>query len=201
MLKIGITGNIGSGKTTVSQLFEILGTPVFYSDTEAKKVMVTDAQLISAIKEHFGEEAYFADGTLNRKLIAGVVFNNDAELQKLNALVHPAVFRTFDQWVLQHLNEPYVLKEAAVLFESGSYKDCDYTIIVTAPTDMRIARVMKRDSITEIEAQSREAKQMPQEQKQQLASYTITNDNTKLVIPQVLAIHKELIVKTAPTLL
>ncbi len=201
MLKIGITGNIGSGKTTVSQLFEILGIPVFYSDTEAKKVMVTDVQLISAIKGHFGEEAYFADGSLNRKLIAGVVFNNDAELQKLNSLVHPAVFRAFEQWVLQYPDAPYVLKEAAVLFESGSYKDCDYTIIVTAPTDMRIARVMKRDNITEIEAQSREVKQMPQEEKQQLASYTITNDNSLLVIPQVLTIHQELIAKTAPTIL
>lgn len=195
MLKIGITGNIGSGKTTVSLLFEILGIPVFYSDTEAKKVMVTDAKLISAIKEHFGEEAYFADGSLNRKLIAGVVFNNEAELKKLNALVHPAVFRAFDQWVLQYPNAPYVLKEAAVLFESGSYKDCDYTIIVTAPTQMRIARVMQRDNITEAEAQSREAKQMPQDQKQQLASYTITNDNTKLVIPQVLAIHHKFLAK------
>lgn len=201
MLKIGITGNIGSGKTTVSQLFEILGIPVFYSDTEAKKAMVTDVQLISAIKGHFGEEAYFADGSLNRKLIAGVVFNNDAELQKLNSLVHPAVFRAFDQWVLQYPDAPYVLKEAAVLFESGSYKDCDYTIIVTAPTDMRIDRVMKRDNITEIEAQSREVKQMPQEEKQQLASYTITNDNSLLVIPQVLTIHQELIAKTAPTIL
>ncbi len=201
MLKIGITGNIGSGKTTVSQLFEILGIPVFYSDTEAKKVMVTDVQLISAIKGHFGEEAYFADGSLNRKLIAGVVFNNDAELQKLNSLVHPAVFRAFDQWVLQYPDAPYVLKEAAVLFESGSYKDCDYTIIVTAPTDMRIDRVMKRDNITEIEAQSREVKQMPQEEKQQLASYTITNDNSLLVIPQVLTLHQELIAKTAPTIL
>ncbi len=192
MLKIGITGNIGSGKTTVSQLFEILGIPVFYSDTEAKKVMVTDTQLISAIKKNFGNDAYFTDGSLNRKLIASVVFNNEAELQKLNALVHPAVFRAFDQWILQYPDAPYVLKEAAVLFESGSYKDCDYTIVVTAPTDIRIARVIQRDGITEAEAQSREAKQMPQNQKQQLASYTIKNDNTQLVIPQALAIHREL---------
>lgn len=193
MLKIGITGNIGSGKTTVSRLFEILGIPVFYADAEAKKVMVTDAPLITSIKEHFGTDAYFADGTLNRKLIASVVFNNEAELQKLNALVHPAVFRAFDQWVLQYPNAPYVLKEAAVLFESGSYKDCDYTIMVTAPTDMRMLRVMKRDSITEAEAQSRETKQMPQDQKQKLASYIVKNDNTELVIPQTLAINHRLI--------
>jgi dephospho-CoA kinase len=201
MLKIGITGNIGSGKTTVSRLFELLGVPVFYSDTEAKKVMVTDAQLISAIKEHFGTDAYFSDGSLNRKLIAGVVFNNEAELQKLNSMVHPAVFRAFDQWVLQYPDAPYVLKEAAVLFESGSYKDCDYTIIVTAPTGVRIARVMQRDNITESEAQSREAKQMPQQQKQQLASYIINNDNTELVIPQALAIHENLIAQAVLTAL
>jgi len=199
MFKIGITGNIGSGKTTVSRFFKILGIPVFYSDTEAKKVMVTDAQLMSDIKEHFGADAYFADGSLNRKLIAGVVFNNEAELQKLNSLVHPAVFRAFDQWILQYPNAPYVLKEAAVLFESGSYKDCDYTIIVTAPNGMRIARVMQRDGITEAEAQSREAKQMPQEKKQEMASFTITNDNTKLVIPQALAIHQELMAHTGIT--
>lgn len=193
MLKIGITGNIGSGKTTVSRLFEILGIPVFYADAEAKKVMVSDAPLITSIKEHFGTDAYFSNGTLNRKLIAGVVFNNEAELQKLNALVHPAVFRAFDQWVLQYPNAPYVLKEAAILFESGSYKDCDYNIMVTAPTHMRMLRVMQRDGITEAEAQSREARQMPQDQKQKLASYLIKNDNTELVIPQTLAIHHRLI--------
>jgi dephospho-CoA kinase len=102
---------------------------------------------------------------------------------------------------LQYPDARYVLKEAAVLFESGSYRDCDYTIVVTAPTDMRIARVIQRDGITYAEAQSREAKQMPQEQKQQLASYTINNDNTELVIPQALAIHQELIAQTGPPLI
>jgi dephospho-CoA kinase len=196
MLKIGITGNIGSGKTTVSRLFELLDIPVFYADDHAKKVMVADAQLIKGIKNTFGSQAYFADGTLNRKYIAGIVFNNEAELKKLNALVHPAVFRAFDSWVLQHNHAPYVLKEAAVLFESGSYKDCDYVIMVTAPLNMRIQRVMKRDGITEAEAKSRNAKQMPEEEKQQLASFTIANDNSQLVIPQVLELHER--IKTLP---
>jgi dephospho-CoA kinase len=116
MLKIGITGNIGSGKTTVSKIFEVLGIPVFYADSEAKKVMVTDETLIASLKKTFGSESYFADGTLNRKHIAGIVFNNDTELEKLNALVHPAVFRAFDAWAAQITNVPYVLKEAALLF-------------------------------------------------------------------------------------
>lgn len=198
MLKIGITGNIGSGKTTVSRLFELLGIPVFYADDEAKKVMTADVQLMAGIKQAFGNEAYFTDGTLNRKYIAGIVFNQETELQKLNALVHPAVFRAFDAWTLQHNNAPYVLKEAAVLFESGSYKDCDYTIIVTAPTPMRMARVMQRDGITEADAQSRNAKQMPEEEKQALASFVLCNDNSRLLIPQVLTLHEQFL-KLPPT--
>jgi dephospho-CoA kinase len=191
MLKIGITGNIGSGKTTISRLFELLGIPVFYSDGEAKQVMTTDAQLIAGIKQHFGNEAYFADGSLNRKHLSSIVFNNEMELQILNSLVHPAVFRAFDAWVLKHSSAPYVLKEAAILFESGSYKDCDHTILITAPTKIRISRIMQRDGITESEAQSRNAKQMPEEEKQKLANFIIPNDNSQLVIPQVLALHQQ----------
>ncbi|MBS7563616.1 dephospho-CoA kinase [Mucilaginibacter sp. Bleaf8] len=197
MLKIGITGNIGSGKTTISQVFELLGIPVFYADNEAKKVMTADAILIAALRETFGPEAYLADGTLNRKYIAGIVFNNEAELKKLNALVHPAVFRAFDNWVLQHAHAPYVLKEAAILFESGSHKDCNYTILVTAPDAMRIDRVMQRDHITQQEAESRNAKQMPQEQKAALANFIIANDNTQLVIPQILALHQQFLAEAS----
>jgi dephospho-CoA kinase len=190
MLKIGITGNIGSGKTTISKLFELLGIPVFYSDDEAKKVMTADAELIAGIKQTFGAEAYFADGTLNRKYISGIVFNNEAKLQKLNALVHPAVFRAFDNWVLAHSDAPYVIKEAAILFESGSYQDCDHTILITAPHQMRMERVMQRDGITLAEAESRSARQMPEENKKALASFVIPNDNTQLVIPYVLFLHE-----------
>lgn len=190
MLKIGITGNIGSGKTTVSKMFELLGIPVFYADDEAKKVMTADAILVASLKETFGPEAYFTDGSLNRKFIAGIVFNNPAELAKLNAIVHPAVFRAFDNWVLRYPQALYVVKEAALLFESSSYRMCDYSVVVTAPLSLRLQRVIKRDQITLEEAENRNARQMPEEEKVKLADYHIVNDESRLVIPQVLQLHE-----------
>lgn len=190
MLKVGITGNIGSGKTTICKVFEVLGIPVFYADEAAKKVMTNDAELIAGIKEAFGNEAYFADGSLNRKHIGGIVFNDKQQLEKLNALVHPATFRAFDVWVEQQTHALYVLKEAAILFESGSYKKCDRSILVTAPLDIRIARVMQRDGVTADEVKSRETRQYPQEKKIELANDIIVNDDSQLVIPQVLKLHE-----------
>ena len=189
MLKVGITGNIGSGKTTVSKIFELLGVPVFYADEEGKKVMTNDSILVSEIKSVFGEQSYFDDGGLNRKYLASVVFNNDEALNKLNGLVHPAVFRAFDIWVQDHPKAPYVLKEAAILFESGSYKFCDQSIMVSAPLETRIERVVKRDGLPAAEIQRRESKQFSEAKKISLANYVIKNDGTELVIPQVLKLH------------
>jgi dephospho-CoA kinase len=191
MLKIGITGNIGSGKSTVARVFEILGVKVFYADAEAKKVMTADKLLIEEIKVAFGPEAYSANGELNRKYIAGIVFKNEADLKKLNALVHPAVFRAFDEWAKAFTNEPYVIKEAAVLFESRSYKHCDKTLLVSAPLEMRLERVMKRDHISHTEVEAREARQFTEERKKELADYVLYNDDTQLVIPQVLELHRQ----------
>lgn len=189
MLKVGITGNIGSGKTTISKIFEVLGTPVFYADDAAKTAMATDERLIEEIKSTFGQQSYFDDGTLNRKHLATIVFNNDEQLKKLNGLVHPAVFRAFDKWSENHKNARYLLKEAALLFESGSYKLCDCTIMVKAPFETRVERVIKRDNLSRTEIERREANQFPEEKKIALADYVINNDGTKLVIPQVLALH------------
>ena len=193
MLKIGITGNIGSGKTTVSKLFELLGVPVFYADDEAKKVMVTDNILKDQIKLAFGKDAYFDDGTLNRKYIAGIVFNDDHQLNRLNLLVHPATFRAFDNWTDCISGVPYVLKEAALLFETDSYKMCDYTILVRAPLEKRIERVIQRDGLKRNDIESRESKQLPEEKKSFLADYIIINDDQHLVIPRVLELHRSII--------
>ena len=192
MYKVGITGGIGSGKTTVCKVFEVLGIPIFYADTEAKNMMVEDELLIEAIKSTFGEESYFEEGKLNNKHIAGIVFNNEAELAKLNALVHPAVFRAFDRWEANvNPNAPYTLKEAALLFESGSYKMCDTTILVTAPTDVKINRVMQRDNSTAEQVKARMDKQMSDAEKAKMANHFIINDETNSIIEQVLALHKE----------
>ena len=191
MLKIGLTGNIGSGKTTVSKIFELLGIPVFYADDAAKEVMVKDQALIDGIKSAFGKASYFDDGTLNRKHIANIVFNDKEQLTKLNALVHPATFRAFDEWVKKINDVPYVLKEAALLFESDSYKMCDYSIMIQSPVEMRIKRVMQRDGLTREEVESRNSKQFSEEKKAGLADYVIKNDDVQLVIPQVLELHKK----------
>jgi dephospho-CoA kinase len=189
MFKVGITGNIGSGKTTVCKIFEVLGIPVFYADDAAKDVMIADTELIAGIKDTFGSESYFEDGTLNRKHIAGIVFNDKDQLSKLNALVHPAVFRAFDKWVIDQ-KAPYVLKEAAILFESGSYKLCDRSVMVTAPLDLRIKRVTQRDGITADEVKSRNDRQFTEEKKLAMANDVIINDDTQLVIPQVIKLHE-----------
>jgi dephospho-CoA kinase len=201
MYKVGITGGIGSGKTTVCKVFEVLGIPIFYADTEAKNMMVEDELLIEAIKSTFGGESYFEEGKLNNKHIAGIVFNNEAELAKLNALVHPAVFRAFDRWEANvNPKAPYTLKEAALLFESGSYKMCDTTILVTAPTDVKINRVMQRDNSTAEQVKARMDKQMSDDEKAKMANHFIMNDEAHSIIEQVLALHKEFLNLAANTL-
>ncbi len=189
MLKVGITGGIGSGKTTICQFFELLGIPVFYADTVAKQAMQEDEILVEAIKLAFGHESYLPDNVLNRKYLASKVFSDEKELARLNSLVHPAVFRAFDKWVDQQTS-PYVLKEAALLFESGSYKDCNYSVLLRSPLDLRIERVMRRDHINKEEVLRRIAKQWPEREKEKLANFFIDNDENQFVIPQILQLHE-----------
>ena len=192
MIKIGITGGIGSGKSTVCRVFETLGVPVFYADAVAKSIMVTDTELILGIKEAFGTESYDTSGRLNNKHIAGIVFNNSQELENLNALVHPAVFRAFDQWIdMVPGNVPYILKEAALLFESGSYQLCDKSVLVTCPLETRIKRVMERDGATEEHVKARIDKQMSDDDKLKMADFLIKNDENQSIILQVMSLHDQ----------
>jgi len=191
MLKVGITGGIGSGKTTICRIFETLGIPVFYADTAAKQIMVQDRILIEGIKNTFGTESYLENGVLNNKHIAGIVFNNTQMLEKLNALVHPAVFRSFDTWVARlAAGVPYILKEAALLFESGSYQMCDLNILVIAPEQLKLERVMQRDQVTEEAVRARMDKQFTDRQKLKMADHLIYNNETDPLISQVLALHQ-----------
>jgi len=194
MMTIGITGGIGSGKSTVCHVFEHLGIPVFYADTVAKEIMVTDPVLTAGVMEAFGAESYDAGGRLNNKHIAGIVFNNSTELARLNALVHPAVFRAFDLWLANvPPNVPYVLKETAILFESGSYRACDKTVLVTSPVNMRLRRVMDRDGATEEQILARMNKQLTDDEKVKMADYQIRNDESQSVILQVMELHQQFI--------
>ena len=192
MLKIGITGGIGTGKTTICEVFATLGIPVFNADKVAKELMVKDDVLIAGIKAAFGDLSYEEKGTLNHKYIAEIVFNDSKALEQLNSLVHPAVFKAFDVWISQiPLTVPYVLKEAALLFESGSYQMCDYTILVTAPLNKRVERVMQRDGVTEAQVMARIAKQFSDKQRLKMADYFIQNNEQLSVVLQVLALHQQ----------
>jgi dephospho-CoA kinase len=186
--KTGITGGIGSGKTSVCMIFETLGIPVYYSDTRAKQLTDTDPELKTAIANCFGSEIYCC-GTLNRRKLAEIVFNDKVALEKLNSLVHPAVARDFEQWQSQQTS-PYTVEESAIIFESGIAERFDKIILVTAPEEIRIERVCARDNVAPEAVRERIKNQLPDEKKIAFADYIIYNDNMRMVIPQVIEIHK-----------
>lgn len=192
-MKVGITGGIGSGKTTVCKIFETLGIPVYYADMRAKWLMAQDPALVASIKELLGLKAYREDGSLDRAYIAQEVFGNATKLQQLNQLVHPAVAEDGERWHEAQKGVPYTLKEAALLFESGSYLAMDKMITVFAPEELRIQRVVARDHSSPEAVRARMAQQMPEEEKVRRADYVIHNDGQQPLIPQVLAIHRELL--------
>ncbi len=191
-LQIGITGGIGSGKTLVSKIFACLGIPVYDADSHAKELMTTDGILVSQIKKEFGDLSYLSDGTLNRKYLSEVVFNKQERLDVLNKLVHPRVGENYTQWVKRHNNKAYVLKEAALLFETGSYQALNKIIVVHAPEEVRIKRVMHRDGRAEQQVREIIRKQMSEEEKLKRADFIIYNDESSLIIPQVLSLHNSL---------
>lgn len=193
-LQIGITGGIGSGKSLVCKIFQCLGVPVYDADSHAKGLMTTDGILVSEIKKEFGELSYNIDGSLNRAYLSQTVFNDTKQLEVLNKLVHPRVGENYKQWVAHHENHPYVLKEAALLFESASHQSLDKVIVVYAPEELRKQRVLSRDrhrSANQVLAIMQN--QMPEEEKMKRADYKIRNDETILIIPQVLVLHQRFI--------
>ena len=190
MIVVGLTGGIGSGKSTIAKAFAALGIAVFNSDEQAKALIATDAQVKEHIIAAFGEEAY-QNGEYNRAYIAQIVFNNPEKLAILNNIVHPALAKYFKQWAKKQTSL-YVLKEAAILFESGSYKDCDYIITVTAPEEVRIARVMARDHCTEAQVRARMAQQWTDEQRIALSNAVIENIDLESAKEQVKRINDEL---------
>ncbi len=190
---IGITGGIGSGKSTVAKIFNILGIPVYSADDRAKWLMANDSDLKGQIISNFGEESYFEDGSLNRNYLASQVFNDEEKVSIINSLVHPAVKKDFEKWASKQ-NSPYVLKEAALLFETGSYKDLDKVINVSAPLKIRINRILLRDpQRSENQINDIINKQLPDEEKNLKADFVIKNSDNRLLIPQVMEIHRELL--------
>jgi len=190
MLKIGITGGIGTGKTTVCKIFELLGIPVFYADAAGKQLMIDNAVVKQKIKALFGEEAYFSDETVNRRHIADIAFKDQNKLSLLNNIIHPAVKEAFEIWCTNQKNI-YILKEAALMFESNSYQDNDFNILISSPLETRINRVMKRDNTARENVMARIAKQMPEEKKEKLSDFIITNDEKTFLIEQVLVLDKK----------
>ncbi len=184
MLRVGITGGIGSGKTTVSKIFEVLGVPVYYADDASKRLMNENEELKQLLQQHFGKETY-TNGELNRKYLSSIVFNNPSKLALLNSIVHPATIKDATEW-MQKQTAPYTIKEAALIFESGSQAGLDKVIGVYAPAAMRISRAMQRDNISREEVISRMSKQIDEAIKMRLCDYVITNDEQELLVPQVL---------------
>jgi dephospho-CoA kinase len=190
-LQVGITGGIGSGKSTVAAIFASLGIPVYDADSRAKSVMTTDAMLVGQIKKEFGDLTYDSHGGLNRKYLSAQVFGFPERLEKLNGLVHPRVTEDYKHWLALQVEKPYVLKEAALLFETGSASQLDKIIVVTAPQLLRVKRVMMRDHRSETEIMSIMQRQWAGAQSIEQADYVIENDEVSPLIPQVLKLHRE----------
>lgn len=191
MLKVGLTGGIGSGKSTVAKVFEVLGIPVYYADDAAKRLMNQDDDVKRTIQKQFGDAVYTND-VLNKKQLADIVFNNPEKLQQLNKIIHPATIKDAERW-MQNQTAPYAIKEAALIFESGAQEHLDYVIGVTAPAPLRIQRTMHRDNVTREEVLARMDKQLDESVKMKLCDFILVNDEQEMLLPQVLHLHNKLL--------
>ncbi|NMH89436.1 dephospho-CoA kinase [Flavivirga algicola] len=191
MIIVGLTGGIGSGKTTVAKQFKKLGVPVYIADVEAKKLMCKSKIIKRKLIQLFGENAYVND-ILNKQFIADIIFNDKTFLQKMNAIIHPRVARHFEKWLLKQ-NAPYIIKEVAILFENGGHSACNYIITVTAPKDLRIKRLLMRDNTTENKILAIMKNQWTDEEKIKHSHYVINNIDMEVVKNQVVDIHKDIL--------
>jgi dephospho-CoA kinase len=192
MLKVGVTGGMGSGKTLVCRIFEVLGIPVYYADFHAKRLMESDPAIREELIRLFGP-AVVKKGKIDREHLARIVFNNNDALRSVNSLVHPAVRKDFDGWMMEMSGCDYIIEEAAILFESGAYRMLDFNIAVSAPEEMRIKRIMIRDNTTRESVLSRLSNQMTENERNRLADAVILNDESELLIPQVIKMHKRIL--------
>jgi dephospho-CoA kinase len=190
MLRIGITGGIGSGKSTVCRILKNLGVPVFTSDEESKKILNNDPTVKKKIRNKFGKDMYTSAGEIDRPRMATLVFNDSKAMETLTGILHPKVEERFEEWCQQFEHRPYVVKEAAILFESGSYHTLDKVVSVFAPKEQRIKRVMLRDSISEEEVKRRMRFQYSDEERNQLADFIILNEDGADLLPQVMEMHE-----------
>jgi dephospho-CoA kinase len=191
MIKVGLTGGIGSGKTYAASFFEQLGVPVYNSDTRAKALMDNNEEIRDKLTQAFGQSVYNSSG-LDRSKLAQIVFNNKHNLEVVNNIVHPMVAADFNLWLHQHTQHTYIIKEAAILIESGAYKEVDKIVVIYAPLKLRIRRVMQRDGMTEEQVKKRISKQMPQDEKLKYADFMIENNGIQLVEQQVEKIHQQI---------
>ena len=189
MIKVGLTGGIGSGKTTIAKIFEVLGIPVYYADLAGKRLMNENDQLRKGIIDTFGEKVY-VNGKLDPPYLSSLVFNDPSRLDQLNALVHPAVLKDAEEWMMLQ-NAPYAIKEAALIFESGANIKLNYVIGVHAPEELRMQRAMNRDNISREDILARMNQQMSEKEKMNRCDFIITNDECQLVTPQVIALHNK----------
>lgn len=191
MIKVGITGGIGSGKSTVCKVFMVLGIPVFEADQAARQLMNSDAKVRIQLFNLFGSSVYLPDQTIDRQFLSAIVFNNPSLLAGLNSIVHPAVRKAFDVWC-QNQQSPYLILEAAILFESGFYKMMDKTIVVATDESERIQRVIKRDGTSEEQVIQRIRNQWTDGQRIKLADFVINNNDNELILPQIVEIDKKI---------
>ena len=191
MLKVGLTGGIGAGKSTVAHVFEVLGIPVYHADQEAKRLMQTNPSLIDKIKIAFSEKAY-VEGILDRKFLSSLVFNDNQKLELLNSIVHPFTIQDGKEW-MEKQNSPYAIKEAALIFESGSQGEFDSIIGVFAPPAMRIHRTIQRDHVEREKVLNRMEKQLDENIKMKLCDHVLINNEQTLLIPQVISLHEKLL--------